>query len=80
MTVNEPSAGRLDVVWRKSRHSGEWNCVELARLHNGEIAIRNSRYPDGPALTYTQAEVEAFLRSAKDGEFDDLVIRGSHAD
>ncbi|MDX2290688.1 DUF397 domain-containing protein, partial [Streptomyces roseofulvus] len=29
--------------------------------------------PDGPALVYTPAEIEALLLGVKDGEFDHLV-------
>jgi hypothetical protein len=62
------------VSWRKSRRSGaQGNCVEVAPLHTGEIALRNSRHPDGPALIYTRDEIAAFLWGAKDGEFDDLL-------
>ncbi|EWM11039.1 MULTISPECIES: DUF397 domain-containing protein [unclassified Kutzneria] len=62
-----------DVAWRKSRRSGAvGNCVEVARLANGDIAVRNSRFPNGPALVYTQAEITAFVGGVKDGEFDDL--------
>ena len=58
-------------VWRKSRHSGAvGNCVELASLNSGEIALRNSRDPAGPALIYPRAAMAAFLAGAKDGEFD----------
>jgi hypothetical protein len=32
--------------------------------------VRNSRFPSGPALVYTRAEIAAFLAGAKDGEFD----------
>lgn len=39
----------------------------------GDIAVRNSRFPDGPALIYTPAEVRAMLLGIKDGEFDHLV-------
>jgi hypothetical protein len=64
----------LGVVWRKSEASNpNGDCVELARLPAGGVAVRNSRDPCGPALIYTRAEVEAFLRGAKAGEFDDLV-------
>ncbi|QFU89262.1 hypothetical protein YIM_20415 [Amycolatopsis sp. YIM 10] len=60
--------------WRKSSRSGAvGNCVEVAPLANGEIAVRNSRFPTGPALIYTQAEMAAFLAGAKDGEFDDVL-------
>lgn len=60
--------------WRKSAYSGAvGNCVEVAALSGGEIAVRNSRDPKGPALVYTREEIVAFLAGAKDGEFDDVV-------
>jgi hypothetical protein len=34
--------------------------------------MRNSRFPAGPALIYTRAEISAFLAALKNGEFDDL--------
>ncbi|GGT27250.1 DUF397 domain-containing protein [Streptomyces kurssanovii] len=62
------------VVWQKSRHSNsQGSCVELARLPGGDVAMRNSRHPDGPALVYTPAEIEALLLGVKDGEFDHLI-------
>ncbi|ACU98734.1 protein of unknown function (DUF397) [Saccharomonospora viridis DSM 43017] len=64
-----------DAVWRKSSYSGAMgNCVEVARLASGDIAVRNSRDPQGPALIYTKAEIAAFIAGAKDGEFDDLAV------
>ncbi|AHH96042.1 DUF397 domain-containing protein [Kutzneria viridogrisea] len=61
-------------VWRKSARSGAvGNCVEVASLGPAGIAVRNSRFPEGPALVYTQAEIAAFLAGAKEGEFDDLL-------
>ncbi|MEG8281270.1 DUF397 domain-containing protein [Streptomyces sp. AHA2] len=60
-----------EVRWYKSRHSGgNGNCVEVARLPDGEVALRNSRFPDGPVLIYTREEIAAFLGGVKDGEFD----------
>jgi hypothetical protein len=58
-------------TWIKSRRSGPTggNCVEVAFLSDGEIAMRNSRHPDGPALVFTRAEWDAFLGGAQDGEF-----------
>jgi Domain of unknown function (DUF397) len=58
-------------TWIKSRRSGPTggNCVEVAFLPDGEIAMRNSRHPDGPALVFTRAEWDAFLGGARDGEF-----------
>lgn len=61
------------VAWQKSRHSNsQGSCVEFARLPGGRVAVRNSNFPDGPALVYTRAEIEAMLAGVKDGEFDHL--------
>ncbi|PSK96074.1 uncharacterized protein DUF397 [Haloactinopolyspora alba] len=58
-------------AWRKSSYSGaQGNCVEVAHLPGGDVALRNSRDPQGPALVYTRAEMEAFAAGVKDGEFD----------
>ena len=63
----------VDATWRKSSHSNsQGNCVEFAELADGSVAVRNSRFPEGPALVYTRAEISALLAGAKDGEFDDL--------
>jgi hypothetical protein len=69
-----PAADLGDVRWQKSwRSNPNGECVELAALPNGEIAVRNSRFPAGPVLLYTQAEITAFVAGAKDGDFDNLV-------
>ncbi len=72
VVYNGVRASRLHhAAWRKSRHSNpSGNCVEAALLPAGGVAVRNSRYPDGPALIFTQAEWDAFLLGARDGEFD----------
>ena len=69
-----PAASLTGVTWRKSSRSGQLgNCVEAAVLSTGEVAMRNSRDPGGPALIFTRDEMAAFLAGAKDGEFDDVV-------
>jgi hypothetical protein len=74
-TRNGMSARELPaLVWQKSRRSNpSGNCVEMAALPDGGIAVRNSRHPDGPALVYTADEIAAFVQGAKDGDFDNLV-------
>ncbi|MBY8885575.1 DUF397 domain-containing protein [Streptomyces sp. PTM05] len=65
------------VVWKKSARSNPGgNCVEVAALPQGGFAVRNSRHPEGPALVYTHAEIEAFIGGAKDGDFDALIGDG----
>jgi hypothetical protein len=60
-------------AWRKSSQSNsQGQCVEFAALPDGSVAVRNSRYPQGPALVYTRAEISALIAGVKDGEFDDL--------
>jgi hypothetical protein len=56
----------------KSSYSGPTggNCVQPACLPGGDVAVCNSRHPDGPALIFSPAEWDSFLRGAKDGEFD----------
>ena len=44
--------------------------VELARLPDGQVAVRNAADPAGPALIYTRAEIEALIGGAQDGDFD----------
>ena len=69
-----PAPEITGVTWQKSRFSNpNGACVEVAHLPNGEIAMRNSRFPEGPALVYTKAEIAAFLAGAKADEFDHLI-------
>jgi hypothetical protein len=70
-----PAAELRRARWQKSSFSGNGNnaCVELARLPGGEIAVRNSRDPEGAALIYTRAEIEALILGARNGDFDNLI-------
>lgn len=73
MTIrNGMPASELDgVEWRKSRRSGPQGgqCVEVAHLPDGQVAVRNSRHPSGPALLFTPSEWDAFVGGVKDAEF-----------
>ena len=65
-----PASQLCSAAWRKSSHSNpSGDCVETARLSSGGMAVRNSRFPDGPALLFTRAEWDAFLKGALDGDF-----------
>ncbi|HWG64038.1 MAG TPA: DUF397 domain-containing protein [Streptosporangiaceae bacterium] len=68
---NGIAADQLAVRWRKSSASNpSGSCVEFAELPGGSIAVRNSRFPTGPALVYTRTEIAAFVSGVKNGEFD----------
>ena len=64
-----------DLLWRKSeRSNASGNCVELAQMPDGDVALRNSRDPEGPALLFTRDEIIAFVHGVRAGDFDDLVV------
>jgi len=46
--------------------------VELALAPDGRIAVRNSNHRDAGTVHFTRREMEAWVRGAKAGEFDDL--------
>ena len=45
-------------------------CVEVAFLDDGDIAIRDTKDRSKAPHVYNRAEWDAFLKGAKDGEFD----------
>ncbi|WP_203843739.1 DUF397 domain-containing protein [Winogradskya humida] len=58
-------------VWKKSSRSngnGGNNCVQVAVLEY-EVAVRDSKHPDGPVLLFTHPEWTAFLGGVTGGEF-----------
>jgi hypothetical protein len=60
------------VQWRKSSRSGGVNdnaCVELAQFAEG-VGIRDSKDPDGGALSLTGTQFAALLRNVKRNELD----------
>jgi Domain of unknown function (DUF397) len=63
---------RRGARWRKSSFSGPTggNCVETATLAEGRIAVRNSRFPAGPALVFTAGAWEAFIGRCDSAQAD----------
>lgn len=69
-----PAGDLTGVQWRRAGSgAGGGAGVEMARLPDGRVAVRNSADPDGPALIYTRAEIEALIGGAQDGDFDALL-------
>ena len=53
----------VGAVWRKSSYSGNGggDCVEVARSLPSDIAVRDSKNPDGPILTFSRDEWASFI-------------------
>lgn len=52
-------------AWRKSTYSNaDGNCVEVA-IRPTAVAVRDSKNPAGPVLTFAAAEWREFLRGAR---------------
>lgn len=59
--------------WRKSSFSSDQGeCVETAQLSDGTVAVRNSNHPQAGVVYFTPAEMSAWIKGCKAGEFDDL--------
>lgn len=61
--------------WRKSSFSGSGDygsgdCVEMAPLADGTIALRDSKHPDAGVVLVARAEIDAWIKGCKAGEFD----------
>jgi len=63
--------GDDDLKWVKSSLSfANGNCIEVAGLGGGNVAVRNSRDSSGPVLRFTPDEWHAFVGGVRMGEFD----------
>ena len=58
-------------TWRKStRSGGATNCVEVADGVPAIVAVRDSKNPEGSALTFTPSAWDAFTGAVKNGKYD----------
>jgi len=55
-----------ELAWRKSTRSGMGDCVEVANKHPGLVAVRDSKDPAGPALTFSPAAWRSFITQLRE--------------
>jgi hypothetical protein len=64
-----PEDGELR--WFKStRSAGNGACVEVAFTVAGEVAVRDSKDPDGPMLRFGGEAWQSFVDSVRTGAFE----------
>ncbi|GAA5042893.1 DUF397 domain-containing protein [Nocardia callitridis] len=56
--------------FKSSRSGGDKNCVEVAFLTNTHVAVRDSKNPSAPALTFTPTAWSTFTAATARGDFD----------
>jgi hypothetical protein len=55
-------------AWYKSSHSSQdGNCVEVARNMPGQVAVRDSKNPDGTPLVVSREAWKRFVRRLRPG-------------
>lgn len=59
----------LSTDWRVSSFTDRGNCVEV-RLAGERVEVRHSHWPDGPTISYSRDEWDAFISGVKAREFD----------
>jgi len=56
--------------WFKSSYSNNGgNCIEVAANIPGTVPVRDSKDPNGPALTFSANGWSSFVAAVKGGEF-----------
>ncbi|MEU6998692.1 DUF397 domain-containing protein [Nonomuraea sp. NPDC046570] len=67
-----PTAELKSATWRKASRSTSdgGNCIEVAPLSNGRVAIRDTESPDQAPYVVRHDVWTAFIDGAKNGEFD----------
>lgn len=68
-TVEHPLKGEFDLDRAEWISSGPSGRIQIAFVDD-LIGMRDGEDPSGPVLVFTEAEWDAFVAGAKDGEFD----------
>jgi Domain of unknown function (DUF397) len=58
------------VKWRVSSWCASGECIAVAQLPAGQVAIRDTKDPEGTELRFSASEWQAFVQGVRSGEFD----------
>jgi hypothetical protein len=62
---------RQYIQWRmSSRSDGDGNCVEVARVDDGFVGVRDSKDVAGPVLEFNPVAWRTFIDAVQHAEFD----------
>jgi len=57
--------------WQVSSYcGGNGECVAIAKLPDGDVAVKDTKEHDGLMLRFSQREWRAFIAGVRAGEFD----------
>ncbi|MFF7989761.1 DUF397 domain-containing protein [Kitasatospora xanthocidica] len=60
-------------AWHKSSYSAQQGqCVEVALGGLGQVPVRDSKDPHGPALAFPADAWQSFVTAVRSGEFGDV--------
>ncbi|MFE4519341.1 DUF397 domain-containing protein [Kitasatospora sp. NPDC056783] len=61
------------VAWHKSSYSAQQGqCVEVAIGSSGQVPVRDSKDPEGPALAFPVGAWSSFVAAIRSGEFGEV--------
>ena len=60
-----------ELNWQVARECNGGSCIQVA-THGEQIVIGDSKNPEGPILTYSRTEWDAFSNGIRQGDFDGL--------
>ena len=60
-------------AWKKSSYSNDVACIEVARLDDQRVGMRDSKSPEGGTLVLTSVQFKRLVDGIKEGELDHII-------